>query len=274
MMGEKKMRLLKITANEHPELDELFEDVEHKGVEELAPEVMDGKSNVRMNGEQIDEYDAAFLELPTKNPVFGRVLLEMIEEKGVKTNYPAIAFHIMAKKNYLAYVLEQKNINTPKKVVVASEKACRNVQKELELPIIARKYEDHTLNEQKLLEEQQEIEEFAEGTEYTEDVIIFEEYNEGDKYRLLCIGEDMVSLKDKSDGWRISEESLHYSNVSKEIREEVRKTVDSIGTPFAEVLVRGKQVVDVNPNPDLKTFTDISGKNAYESLAQVLKQED
>ena len=123
------MKLLKITSNEHSELDEMFEDVEQKGVDELAPEVIDGKTNVRMNGETIEDYDAAFLEIPTKNPVFGRVLIEMIEEKGLNVNYPSIAFHIMSKKNYLAYVLSQKDINTPNRVVAASEKASRNIQK-------------------------------------------------------------------------------------------------------------------------------------------------
>jgi predicted CoA-binding protein len=40
----------------------------------------------------------------------------------------------------------------------------------------------------------------------------------------------------------------------------------------AEILIEDGKVIDVNPNPDLKKYTEISGKNAYEDVADVLRQ--
>jgi len=95
---------------------------------------------------------------------------------------------------------------------------------------------------------------------------------EGDKYKVFYGGGDLISLRDKTDGWKISEENLHYSSLSTDIEEEVIKTVKGIGTPFAEVEIRGGKVVGVNPNPNLELYTDISGKNTYESVAEIFKE--
>lgn len=266
------MRLLKVTEKEHPQLDEFFDETVRKGVDEVAPEVINGKKSVRMNGETAEEYDAAFFEVPERNPVFGRVMIKMVEEKNVTVNYPAIAFFIMSKKNYLAYVLQEKGIQTPPKVVAASEKASRNVMKHLDLPVIAKKYTDNQLSESSKLENSDEVEEFASGTEYGAEVIVFERYVEGDKYKIFYGGGDIISLRDKTDGWRISEDNLHYSNLSSDIKEEVKKTVKGIGTECAELTVRRDNIVGVSPNPDLQLYTDISGKNAYESMAEILKE--
>lgn len=267
------MRVLKVTEEEHEQLGQLFEEVDRVSIEKISPEVFDGETNVRLNGKTIMDYDAAFLEIPQRNPVFGRVLLEMIEEKGVKTNYPSIGFYIMSKKNYLYYVLHQKGIDAPSTVIAASEKAVRNVDKQLDYPIFARKYEDMALNETQKIENHDEIQEFVEGTEYGEDILIFQELHEGDKYRCMYVNGQVISLKDTSDGWRIKEDSLQYSSLSKDLREEVKKTMNAIGTPYGEVLLQGGKIIDVNPNPDPEKYTDISGKNAYESIEDVLRGE-
>ena len=178
-------RLLKITDREYEELDELFGEIEEVAIDEVAPEVIDGKQDVKIGGESVTEYDAAYVEIPPKNAVFGRVALEMMQEKGVKTNHTSTGFFIASKKNYLYYVLHEKDIPAPKTVVIATDKASRNIEKELRGPLIARRLENLEESEAKKLDTVQEISEFAEGSEYEEDILLFHEYNKGDKYRCL-----------------------------------------------------------------------------------------
>lgn len=268
------MKLLKITDEENEELDELFDETERIDVEKVAPEVIDGKTNVRLNGHSISDYDVAFLHLPSRNPVFGRVLLEMIEEKGVQPVYPSIGFYIMAKKNYLYYVLNQKNVDTPNTVIIASKKATRNIDRELDYPMIARKYEDMSLSETKKIDNHDQIEEFVEGTEYGEDILIFQEYHEGDKYKCFYADNQIISLKDKTEGWRVRDENLQYSTLPSDLKEQVRKAMNGIGTDYGEIILQGEKIIDINPNPDPELYTDISGKNAFEMIANVLKPEE
>lgn len=267
------MKLLKVTETEFPGLGDSFEEVEKIPVSQLAPEVVDGDSNARMNGTTVRDYDAAFLEIPLQNPVFGRVLMEMVEESGLNLNYASTAFFIMAKKNYLSYVLHQKSVESPKNVCAASPKASRNVGKYLEFPIVARRFDDLRESESTLLESQEELDEFTEGIEYGDDLVIFRERVKGDKYRVFYCDDSIVSLEDRTDGWKHSREKLHYSNISNELSEEVKRCMRAIGTDYGEALVKGGSVVDVNPNPDLETYREVSGKDVVEATEEMLKGE-
>ncbi len=264
------MRILKITEEEYPEFDSLFEDSDSSRVEDAAPEVIDGSKDVKINGRTVSEYDAVFAQIPEKNAVFGRVLLEMMEEKGLNLNYPSTAFFIMSKKNYLYHVLHEKGIPSPTTVVAASEKAARSIEN-LEKPLVARKFDQLEEEEKRMLEEEDSVVDFMEGKEYPEEFIIFHEFSKGDKYFCLYIDGTVISLEDTSEGWNFSTKKLQYSSISNDRQELVSQTAKSIGSPVAEVMMRGDQVWDVNPNPDLKTYTEVSGKNAFEAVASVLK---
>ncbi len=267
------MKLLTIADQEYEQFEPYFDEVYNIGADKAAPEVVGGVPEVRLNGHTIDDFDAVFLEIPAKNAVFGRVLVEMIEEKNVSVNYPSTAFFVMSKKNYLYYVLHERGIPAPKTVTLATEKAARNIENEIEPPLIARRMEELEETETKMLEEKGEIQGFAEGSEYEEDVLIFHEYDDGDKYRCLVIGDQVISLKEDSDDWRFTGGNLKYSNISDTQKEMVMDTKKALGTHVAEVLIRGEQVFDINPNPDLQTYTDVSGKNTFEAVAEVLKGE-
>lgn len=234
---------------------------------------MNGEADVKIGEKTAEDYGAVFAEIPPKNAVFGRVLLEMLQEKGVSLNFSSTAFFIMGKKNYLYYILHQKDIPAPKTVSVATEKAARNIEKELKGPLIARRLENLEETEKKKLETVEQIQGFAEGSEYDEDIVLFHEYDDGDKYRCLVAGDQIISARDSSEGWKFQEDNMKYSNLSDSQEEIVKKTAEAIGTPTAEVFLRGEKVFDVNPNPDLELFSDIAGTKVYESVAEALKNE-
>ncbi len=267
------IKLLKITDKEHEELDEFFEETDRIELDQVAPQVVDGETDVKVGEKSIEEYDACFAEIPSKNAVFGRVMLEMIEEKNVRPSQYSTAFYIMAKKNYLYYILHEKDIPAPKTATIATEKAARNIEKELETPVIARKLEELEETERKKLETEEEIYGFAEGSEYEEDILILQEYSEKEKYKCLIIGEQVISLKDSSEGWKIQEDNLKYSNLSDTQKEIVKQTAKKIGTSFTEIHLRGEQVYDINPNPDIELFEQNAGRNVYEAVAEILKEE-
>lgn len=267
------VKLVQLTDAEQPQFEEYFDEIVHAQLEDVAPRVIQGQTNVLVGDTPISAFDAAFLDIPVKNATFGRVLLEMIEEKHVPTNYPSTGYFIMAKKNYLYYVLHDKGIAAPKTVVVATEQAARHVERELKGPLIGRKLENLEETENRQLETVDEISGFAEGSEYEEDVLLFHEFRSGDKYRCMVAGDRIISLQDGSDDWRFSTDGLKYTNISTAQKEAVTAAVNAIGTPVAEVLLRGDQVYDVHPNPDLELYTDVSGKNAFKSVAKVLKDE-
>ncbi|MFT4868811.1 MAG: glutathione synthase/RimK-type ligase-like ATP-grasp enzyme [Colwellia polaris] len=268
-----KIKLVRVTDSEEHKIDQFFDEVEHIDVEKVAPEIVQGKKDLKLGDKSITEYDALYAELPEKNAVFGRVMLEMVEEANVAVNYPSTAFFIMAKKNYLYYVLHEQDIPAPKTMVVASEKAGRNIERELQPPLVGRNIEDYEETETKKLEDSEDIQGFIEGVEYEEDVLLFHELEEGDKYYCLVAGDQIISVKEGSEDWDFTRDNLKYSNISDTQKEIVRKTVNKIGTDIAEILLVGENVYDVNPNPDLEMYQDVSGKSSFEAVAETIKEQ-
>jgi hypothetical protein len=265
------MRLLKIADKEIGELDQHFESSHKVNIEQVSPKVLDNSKKVDIGEKNLAEFDAVFANIPVQNAVFGRVMLEMIEEKGLNVNYSSTAFFTMAKKNYLLHVLKQKNIVSPKTAVIADGKAARNLEEHLKGPLEARRIKDLEQTESKKIDSVEGIQEFAEGTDYGEEIMIFSELSEGEKYRCMVAGEEVFSLKDSSDDWKISEDNLAYSNLPTKLEERVRSVMKALGAGFGEVLLRDGEVVDVNPNPSPEKFKQISGKNTYEAVADNLK---
>lgn len=270
------MRLLKITDGQEDfqELDQHFDDVEEIALENVSPEVTEGESEILVSEESVSEFDAVFAFIPRESAIFGRVLLEIIEEKDVALNYSSTAFFTMSKKNYLYHVLQEKNVPAPKTAVVADEKAARNLESHLKGPLVAKKFNGISKVESTEIDTVEEIQEFAEGVEYGDNILVFNELSKGEKYRCLIAGESIISLKDNSDGWMLSKEGLNYSSLPSDLKEIVENTANALGTEAAEILLRDGEVVDVNPNPDLQMYTDISGKDAYGAVADALKGDD
>lgn len=269
------MRILKITDREDEEVfEQHFEETEHSNIDEITPEVRNNKADVKINGESVERFDAVYADIPAKNATFGRVLLEIIEEKGIAVNCPSTAFFIMSKKNYLYHVLHEKNVSAVRTAVIASEKAVRNIERELKGPLVARRFDDEIETERTRLETVEEIQEFADGIDRGNKFVVFHELRKGDKYRCLVIGDTCISLADNSEDWDFSDDNLKYHSVSQERRETAIKARKTIGTSVAEVMIRGDKVEDVDPNPDLELYRDISGKNPYDKIASELKEDE
>lgn len=266
-------KLLKITDEELDRLDQYFEDVSSEELEEIAPEVRDETPDVKINDETIQKFDSAYAEIPPENAIFGRVLLEIIEEKGVNLNYSSMSFFIMSKKNYLYHVLHEKSIPAPETAVVADEKAVRNLENHLKGPLVAKKFDGLVETERTKIEKVEGIREFADGIEYGDNILVFNELRKGDKYRCLIAGDTVISLEDTSDSWEVANEDLSYSNISNDLEETVKNAAEAIGTKTAEIVLRGGKVVDANPNPDLEMYTETSGKDAFKAVADAIKEE-
>ena len=265
------MKLLAIT-DEEPPLGEFFEKGDTVRLDQVAPQVRNQTPGVKVEGEPVEKYDAVFSEIEPKNLVFGRVLLEMLEEKGLKTDISSTAFFTASKKNYLYYVLKQKNVEAPKTVSIASEKAIRGIERQIKGPLIARRFEEMQEMETKKLDTVEAIQGFAEGFEYGNGFILFQEYSSGDKTRCLKLGDKMISLSESSDGWAFTAENLKYSNISSEKEEAVESVAGALGADILEVKLRGTEVFDVEPNPDFSIYEKKSGQDVYGKVAEMLKE--
>lgn len=267
------IRLLTISKDDIEGFEQFFDEVRNADISEVSPEVIKGERKVSVGEEFIENYDAVFTQIPSQNSVFGRVLLETIEEKEIPVDNYSTAYFTTAKKNYLYYVLSKRGIPSPRTVSIASEKAGRNIGQHLDFPVIGRRLEELKETEKRKLESEEEIESFTEGTEYEEDILLFQEFSDETKYRCLVIDDEIISLREGSEDWKFTGEKLKYSNISDTQKEIIQQACSSIGLRIAEILIRGEEIYDINPNPDLELYSEKAGKNIFSEVADLLKRD-
>ncbi|MFB6199252.1 MAG: RimK family alpha-L-glutamate ligase [Candidatus Nanohaloarchaea archaeon] len=267
------MKLLYLGTEDRSEpFEEHFEEISFHKVSHTTPEVLDGETRVSLPEETVKKFDAAFVDIPKTNAVFGRVLLELLEEENLGLNQSSTAFFTAAKKNYLSYILKQKNIPSPDTAVIATEKASRNIEKQLSGPLIAKRYEELQESEKKRLDTVEEIQGFAEGSEYEEDILIFQEFDSGKKIKCLVLNDRVVSLQDNSEEWNFKKDSLQYTNISEDKKKIALDAANALGAPIVEITLRGEKVFDMEPFPDLELYQELSGKTVYQKVAEILKE--
>ncbi|MFB6116791.1 MAG: hypothetical protein ABEK10_04755 [Candidatus Nanosalina sp.] len=275
------MSSLLILANEFEDegkrFEEYFDQVNSKSLAEVMIDSETGKvSNVLVDGENIEEWDAVYLKPEPKAFNYTRVLLEVLSVKNVKCNIDTSSIFILTKKPYLAKVLADKANSIPRQASISTEKGMTELEKDLDFPVVAKKYSDLQLTETKIFEEFNELKNFAELTEHGKDFLMIQEHKEDEEvFELLYIDGKIISLKVDGSPWRETEEtSYSYHGISDTQRKVVEKAVESIGTSICRVRLRGEKITDMDTDPKLEMFKEKSGKNVYGRVADYLKNGD
>ncbi len=249
--------------------EEHFEDVEEKSLANTMVTV-NGETEVLVNGESIENWDALYLQPEPKAVGFSRVLMEALSLKDIECNMNTSMF-IPEKKPYLLQVLSERKIPTPSQTSISTEKGLTEIEKDLEFPVIAKKYSNLNLEETKIFEEFDELKKFSENTEHGENFILIQEYSEEDIFDILYIDGDIISLKLEEEPWNSDDVSGKYHSLSDEQKKIVEDAVSAIGLKICRVRLKGQKVIDIENDPQLERFRDESGKNVYGRVASMLK---
>lgn len=268
------MNLLIIADDEDLEeaFEEHFEEVDRSSIADVRVAAGEEPA-VLVEGEELDRYDALYLDPDPRIAIFSRVFLEALLETDIQTNIGPTAFFVLAKKSYLYQVLGEKNIPIPPTATVSTQKGVSGIDEDLSYPLIGKKFEGFERRDMNLLESEEELSSFVEHMEHSTHFLILQEKVEGDVYDCLYIDGNVVSLKLEDDGWRkrSGDAKESYHSISSELQEVVADTASSIGADVCRVRLVNGNVVDAALEPDLERFKDVSGKNVYGNIADMMK---
>lgn len=272
-----KIRLL-ILANDFEtstkQFEDYFEEVENKS---LADVLIDTNGNILVDGENITEWDAVFIDSEPKAFNYLRVLVETIEQKDITCNLEPASIFVQGKKPFLFSVLADKEVSIPNQVAISTEKGLTEIERELDFPVLAKKYSSFELAESKIFEDFDELKAFSELSEHGKDFIMIQEYREDDIFDILYVDDSIISLKLEASPWDKGESASigkKYHSVSSSQKETVKKAVNSLGAKICRVRLCGDKVIDIDSRPDLVEFKEKSGKNVFGRVADVLKEEE
>ncbi|MDY6770094.1 MAG: hypothetical protein SVU88_03915 [Candidatus Nanohaloarchaea archaeon] len=234
--------------------------------------VAGGEPAVLVGGEDLSDYDALYLDPDPRIAIFSRVFLEALLEQDITTNIGPTAFFILAKKSYLYQVLAEKNVPIPPTATVSTQKGVSGIEEDLSYPLVGKKFEGFERRDMNLLESGDELSSFVEHMDHGSHFLVLQEQVDGEVYDCLYIDGNVVSIRLEGDGWRqrSGEAAESYHSIASELEEVVADTATSIGADVCRVRLVGGQVVDAALDPDLERFHEISGKNVYGNIAEML----
>jgi hypothetical protein len=273
---------LLILANEFKDeaerFREHFEEVEVKSLADCLIDV-NGDTELMIDGERIENWEAVYINPEPKAFNYTRVLLESISRKEVSCNLNPSSIFILNKKPYLFSVLADKGVKISKQVAISTEKGMTELQRDIEFPVIARKYSSFELAEMQVFEEFDSLKSFAELSEHGQDLLMIQEKSdeEEDVFDVLYIDGKMISLKLEEKPWeqdRYNSITKKYHGISGSQKELVKEAVESVGADIGRVRVQGEKVLDIANRPDLEEFKQKSGKNVYGRISDLLKGDE
>ena len=274
------MSNLLILANnfetEEKRFEQYFDEVVAKSLADVMIDTETGRnSEVTVDGQDLEEWDSVYIKPEPKAFNYTRVLMESLNAREINCNLDSSTVFIFTKKPYLFKVLADKSIKIPKQVAISTEKGMTEIEKDIDFPVLAKKYSNLELTETQIYSEFDELKSFAELTEHGEDFLIIQEYEEAEVFDLLYIDGKIISLKLEEAPWTSSEGenvSRSYYTVSDTKKEIVKNAAEAIGTKICRIRMNGDKIVDMDTEPKLEMFKQKSGKNVYGRVADVLKE--
>ncbi|MCJ7428815.1 MAG: hypothetical protein MUP66_00320 [Candidatus Nanohaloarchaeota archaeon QJJ-5] len=271
------MNLLILTNNE-TEVDGLtehFDQWDHYSLADAKISHKDTTTTAAVEGTPITEYDAVYLNPEPRAAIYAKTFLETIQDHHIQTNMDSTALFLMMKRHYLFHVLHQRDVNIPQTIAFSTEKALTEIEDDIEFPAVAKMYEQFTSAGMKTIDDSDDLHSFAQSANHEENVIILQEYVDGDVYDVLYIDGDLVSLELEGDAWHLdNNDKIQYSKLSTEQSKAVNETAQAIGTKMCRVRLIGNTIVGVENEPRLDLFQEHSGKNVYGKVADMLRGDD
>jgi len=255
-------------------LEDYFDEVDKKS---LADVLVDTDGNVLIDGEEITEWDSVYIDSEPKAFNYLRVLLETLEHKDIQCNLESTSIAVQGKKPFLFSVLSDKGVNIPDQVAISTEKGLTEIERELDFPLLAKKYSSFELAESQIFEGFDDLKAFSELSEHGNDFIMIQEYKEDDIFDILYVDDSIISLKLEASPWDKAESASvakKYHSISGSQKKSVKKAVNSLGANICHVRLCGDEVIDIDSRPDLVEFKEKSGKNVFGRVADALKEDD
>lgn len=264
--------LLVLTSNGKKEdFQDYFEEVVHSSLADARITTSGDETVVRAGGRTVEEFDAAYLSPSPQTAIYARVLLDTVHED-VNTNLEPSAFTIMMEKHYLFKVLSERKVPVPKTIALSTEKGLTNAEQSIEFPVVASVFEGFERESVDRVKDIDQLSAIAERLEHGENLMLVQESVEGELYDTLYVDGHTVSMRIESGGWMVNDDStMNYHSLPGDQEDAVQEAASAIGGNICRVQTRGGTVINVESNPELERFQDISGKNVYGKVADLLK---
>lgn len=226
---------------------------------------------IKSLGEEVEAYDAVFIQTRTSLAPFIEPLLEELEAINSYTNIKKGSYFTGWNEPYQFVTLALANIPTPKTITTASIKNIEQFSKKISYPILINTYIGKKNQQSLVINSNRELNGFVKSIKTEIDGFMIREFIEGNIISSIVVGKKTFAVKRNYNGEEVEKikEGKYYVMTENE-NETAINAAKACGYDIARVdMIKGK-IIKVTPMFLLEDFNNICSVKIEDYVADFL----
>jgi glutathione synthase/RimK-type ligase-like ATP-grasp enzyme len=229
------------------------------------------ETQIKALGNELPQYDAAFIQARTSLAPFIEPLLEELQNQECYTNAKKGSYYIGMNELYQFITLAQSNIPIPKTIATGSTKNIEKTSKKIFYPIIAKTFIGKNAQQALIIENSKQLTDFVKSIKTETDGIMLRQYIDADVITCAVIGKKVFAIKRKTFEGTTQEINHGKTYKPTETEEKIAiKAALACGYEIARVDIAKGKIVKVDPQVPWREFNDICSETMEEQTAAFL----
>ncbi len=226
---------------------------------------------IKSLGEEVEAYDAVFIQTRTSLAPFIEPLLEELTAINSYTNAKKGSYFTGWNEPYQFVTLALANIPTPKTITTASVKNIEQLSKKISYPILINTYLGKKNQQTLVINSNRELNTFVKSIKTEIDGFMIREFIEGNVISSIIVGEKTFSVKRGYNGEEVeSVKNGKYYTMTDNEKETAIKAAKACGYDIARVdMIKGK-VIKVSPTLSIEDFNNVCSVKIEDFVAEFL----
>jgi len=221
----------------------------------------------------IANFDAIYLRADPELTPFVEPFLDDLADKGIYCQVKPDCFYNTSNKALMYNILNSKGIPISRTTALKDASIISQIADDLMYPVIFKSFAGYEKMQSLVIDSVKNLNSISKSIKSEVDLVIVQEYLEGDLIYALVIGEEIFTVTRKWDSNK-QEHSKREINVSiSEVEAKLaRRAATLVGTDVATVKMINGKVLNIFPQLYWARFNPVLGKHLEQNIAQMFAQ--
>jgi glutathione synthase/RimK-type ligase-like ATP-grasp enzyme len=216
------------------------------------------KTEIRLVGDDIEQYDAVFLQARPSLAPFVEPLIEELINQGFYVNAKPGSYYLAQNQPYLFVTLAMNGIKTPKTITSGSGKNIERLSSKISFPLLAKSFIGKDVQQALIVNNAKELNAFVNSIKNDIDGFMVCEFIESDVVSCIVVGGNIFAIKRKVNDCVCAplEKGRSY-RVSDYDKETILAAAKTCGFDIARLDIVKGRIIAVEPLIEINEFDKV-----------------
>jgi len=216
------------------------------------------KTEIRLIGDDIENYDAVFLQARPSLASFVEPLFEELIHQGFYVNAKPGSYYLVQNQPFLFVTLSMNGVKTPRTITSGTGKSIERLSSRVSYPLLAKSFIGKSIQQAIIVNNGKELNAFVNSIKSDIDAFMLREFIDGDIISCVVVGENIFAIKRKiNDQVACPLEKGRSYRVSDYDKETILLASKVSGLDIARIDIVKGRVISVEPIIPLVEFDNI-----------------